>query len=304
MQAVLDYSEVTIQPGRRIGSYRLIRHLSQGGMSDVYMGYHITTREFVVVKVIDGEAVDPKLVHREIEVMQALDHQHILSCLDAGQYEHYYYLVMPYLRGGSLEDRLQGRILTLEDTEDILEQLTSALAYIHALGLLHRDIKPANILFDRDNRLYLTDFGIVTWLGERPGCNGHMMGTPHFTAPEILEGHVDVRSEVYSVGILLYQMLTGYVPFDGPSDEICMHHWKTQPMAPSLLNPSIPRSVERVILRALEKDPDHRYQSIEEFFFAYQKAIEAHTFSKQFKWLFYSPSCVLTPASANVAISR
>jgi serine/threonine-protein kinase len=189
---------------------------------------------------------------------------------------------MPYLRGGSLEDRLTGNVLTLQETSIILEQLTSALAYIHSLGLLHRDIKPANILFDHNNNLYLTDFGIVTWLGEKPGYDGHLMGTPHFIAPEILEGQVDERSEIYSVGILLYQMLTGYVPFDGPSDQICMHHWKTQPMAPSLLNPSLPRPVERVILRALEKDPRHRYQSIEELLYAYQRAIEIPTLLKQF----------------------
>ena len=150
---------------------------------------------------------------------------------------------------------------------------------MHALGLLHRDIKPANILFDQDHTLYLSDFGIVTWLGERPGCDGHLMGTPHYIAPEILEGYVDERSEVYSVGILLYQMLTGYVPFDGPSDwKICLHHRETQPMAPSLLNPSLPRPLERVILRALEKDPRHRYQTIEDVLHAFQEALEAPTF--------------------------
>jgi serine/threonine protein kinase len=126
---------------------------------------------------------------------------------------------------------------------------------MHALGLLHRDIKPATILFDQDKNLYLTDFGIGTWLGEKPGYDGHMMGTPHYIAPEILEGNVDERSEVYSVGILLYEMLTGSVPFDGASDiRSALDHWKTQPLAP-LLNLSLPRSVERVILGALEKDP-------------------------------------------------
>jgi eukaryotic-like serine/threonine-protein kinase len=281
MQAILDYTENALQPGTHIGSYRLMKHISQGGMSDVYMGYHISTREFVAIKVIDGYATDPNLVYREMEITQALDHKHILPCLDAGRYQHYYYLVMPYLPGGSLEDRLSGRMLTLEETGHILQQLTSALTYIHSLGLLHRDIKPANILFDRNDNLYLTDFGIVTWLGEKPGHDGHMMGTPHFIAPEILEGQVDVRSEVYSVGILLYQMLTGYVPFEGSSDEICMHHWRTLPMAPSMLNPSLPRPVERVILRALEKDPDHRYQTTEDLLHAYRKAIDVPTLFKR-----------------------
>ncbi len=243
-------------------------------MSTVYLGYHLRTRAYVAIKAVDSYLVDLKMVYREIEIMQALRHEHIVPCLDAGQYGRYRYLVMPYLQGGTLEDTLDGGVLTLKEAWIILEQLTSALAYMHALGLLHRDLKPANILFDQANNLYLTDFGIVTWLGEKPGYDGHMMGTPHYIAPEILEGYVDERSEVYSVGILLYQMLTGYVPFDGPSDQICLDHLKTQPLAPSFLNPSLPRPVEQVILCALEKDPYHRYQTIEDLLHAFQKAIE------------------------------
>src|SRR5215469_3587740 len=277
MQAVLEYTERALQQGTCIGPYRLIKHLKQGGMSTVYLGYHMRTRAHVAIKVVDSYAADLKMLYREIEIMQALEHEHIVPCLDAGEDGSYHYLVMPYLPGGTLEDMLDESVLTLEEACIILEQLTSALAYMHALGLLHRDIKPANILFDRNNNLYLTDFGIVTWLGEKPGYDGHTMGTPQYIAPEILEGYVDERSEIYSVGILLYQMLTGYVPFDGPSDQICLDHWKTQPPAPSLLNPSLPRPVEQVILRALEKDPRHRYQTIDDLLHAYQKAIETPT---------------------------
>jgi serine/threonine protein kinase len=115
------------------------------------------------------------------------------------------------------------RLLTLEEACVVLEQLTRALAYVHALGLLHRDIKPTNILFDRDYHLYLTDFGIASWLGEKPEHHGHLMGTIHYMAPELFDGDVDERSEVYSVGILLYQLLTGSLPFDGPSAwKICL----------------------------------------------------------------------------------
>src|SRR6266516_3280709 len=278
MQAIREYKEQALPSGARIGPYRLIRHLKQGGMSTVYLACHILTRAFVAIKVIDSHSVDLYMMYREMEITQALEHEHIIPCLDAGQYGRYYYLVMPYLRGGTLEDKLNEGLPTLEETCIVLEQLTSALAYIHSLGLLHRDIKPANILFDHANNLYLTDFGIVSWLGEKPGYDGHMMGTPHYVAPEIFEGYMDVRSEVYSVGILLYQMLTGYVPFDGTSDSICLQQWKSQPLAPSLLNPSLPHSVERVILRALEKDPCHRYQRIEDLLYAFQKALDAPTF--------------------------
>ena len=283
MQAILEYTEKTLEPGTRIGNYQLIKHLQQGGMAAVYLGYHILTRAFVAIKVIDSHTANLKMVYREIEIMQALEHEHIVPCIDAGEDGGYHYLCMPYLRGGTLEDKLNEGLPTLEEACIILEQLTSALAYIHSLGILHRDIKPANILFDQDNNLYLTDFGIVSWIGEKPGYDGHMLGTPHFVAPEIFEGRADVRSEVYSVGILLYQMLTGYLPFDGASDQkICQQQRRTRPKAPSVFNPSLPLTVERVVLRALEKDPSRRYQTIEDLLHAFQRALEASSFLEHF----------------------
>jgi serine/threonine protein kinase len=287
MQAVLEYTERELrqyterefQPETRIGPYRLIKQLKQGGMSTVYLGYNIQTSSYVAIKVVDSYTADLARLYREREIMRALQHEHIVPCLDAGQYGRYHYLVMPYLRCGTLEDVLEGGVLTLEEACIVLEQLTSALAYIHGLGILHRDIKPANLLFDHAYNMYLSDFGIAAWLGEKPVHNGHVMGTPHYIAPELFEGYVDQRSEVYSVGILLYQMLTGNVPFDGPSDwKICLQHVETQPLAPSFYNPTLPRPVERVILCALEKDPRRRYQTVEDLLHAFQKALEAPTF--------------------------
>jgi eukaryotic-like serine/threonine-protein kinase len=279
MQAILDHTQQTLQTEFQIGPYRLVKHLQQGGMASVYLGYHITTGSYVAIKVFDTLTADLKLLYREKEIMQALQHEHIVPCLDADQDGRYYYIVMPYLRGGTLEDMLIEKPLSLEETSIVLEQLTSALAYIHDLGVLHRDIKPTNILFDWNYNLYLTDFGIASWLGEKSQHNGRVMGTPHYTAPELFDGYVDERSEVYSVGILLYQLLTGSLPFDGPSDwKICMHHVETRPLAPTFLNPSIPRPVERVILCALEKDPRHRYQSVEALLHAFQNALEAPNF--------------------------
>jgi len=133
--------------------------------------------------------------------------------------------------------------------------------------------------------LCITDFGIASWLGEKPVHHGHVMGTPPYMAPELFDGYVDERSEVYSVGILLYQLLTGCLPFDGPGDwKICLQHQETQPLAPSFLNPSLPRSVERVILGALEKDPRRRYQTVEDLLYAFQKALDAPTFFEHISW--------------------
>lgn len=252
-------------------------------MSTVYLAYHVLARAFVAIKVVDRDSTDLNMFYREMEITKALEHEHIVPCFDAGQYGSYFYMVMPYLRGGTLEDKLNDGLPTLEQACIVLEQLTSALAYIHSYGLLHRDIKPANILFDHDNNLYLTDFGIVSWLGEKPGYDGHMLGTPHFVAPEIFEGQVDVRSEVYSVGILLYQMLTGFLPFDGASDQmICHHQRNTKPFVPSFFNPSLPEPVERVILRALEKKPDLRFQTVEDLLHAFQMALKVPTSFEHF----------------------
>jgi serine/threonine protein kinase len=282
MQAVLEDTEQALQTETHIGPYRLVKRLRQGGMASVYLGYHLYRRAYVAIKVIDGYTADMTLLRRENEIMRTLHHEHIVPCLDTGHDRRYSYLVMPYLQGGTLKDMLNESVLTLEEACVVLEQLTSALAYVHALGILHRDIKPTNILFDRDSHLYLTDFGIASWLGEKPVHHGHVMGTPHYMAPELFDGYVDERSDVYSVGILLYQLLTGSVPFDGPSYwKICLHHLETQPLAPSFLNPAIPRPVERVILGALEKDPCRRYQSIEALLRAFHKALDAPTFFEQ-----------------------
>lgn len=282
MQAVLEYTEQALQTDAHIGPYRLVKCIQQGGMASVYLGYHLHRRAYVAIKVIDGDTADLTLLGREKDILQALQHEHIVPCLDAGRDGRYYYLVMPYLPGGTLKDMLDESLLTLEEACVVLEQLTGALAYMHALGLLHRDIKPTNMVFDRDFHLYLTDFGIASWLGESPVQQGQVMGTPQYMAPEIFDGYADKRSDVYSVGILLYQLLTGVLPFDGPNDwKICLQHRETQPVAPSLLNPSIPRPVERVILGALKKDPCRRYQAVEDVLRAFQKALDAPTFFAQ-----------------------
>ena len=282
MQPLAENGEQVLQAEMHLGPYRLMKHLRQGGMASVYLGYHLYRRAYVAIKVFDGHTADMRLLLREKNMMQAFQHKRIVPCIDAGRDGRYYYLVMPYLPGGTLEDMLNESLLTLEEARAVLEQLTAALAYIHALGILHRDIKPANILFDQDYHLYLTDFGIASWLGEKPLHNGSLMGTAQYMAPELFNGCVDERSEVYSVGILLYQLLTGSLPFDGPDNwNIRLQHLETQPLAPSFLNPALPRPVERVILCALEKDPGCRYQTVEDLLRAFQKALDTPTFMGQ-----------------------
>lgn len=276
MQTLLTYQDTPLQEGMRLGPYRLARRLQQSGMSTVYRGYHLEMREPVAMKVVDGRYANLDSFYREIQLLRSIRHPHIISYLDNGECSGYHYLVMPYLCNGTLEDLIQERPLSLEEADYVLERLADALTHIHGLDLLHRDIKPSNILFDSSYHLRLADFGIASFLGEPVIQNDRIMGTPHYMAPELFDGYVDARSEVYSVGILLYQSLTGRLPFDGPSYwSICVGHKEEQPVEPSFHNPDIPRAIEHVVLRALEKDPCDRFQSVVEMSVAYKEALVA-----------------------------
>ncbi len=281
MYAVLDKAENQLHKGAYFGQYRLLSPLKKGGMSSVYLGYDIHTGLRVAIKIVDNYSPYLEHFYREIQIMQSLQHDCIIPCLAAGRCGVYHYLVLPYLGSGTLEDLIEEQPLTLEEADIVLEQLTSALAHIHSRGVFHRDIKPSNILFDEAYKFYLADFGIASLRGEKVLHNGHVMGTAQYIAPEIFDGQLDERSEVYAVGILLYQMLTGRLPFDGESQwKICLQHKEEKPLSPSFYNSSIPRSVEQVILRALEKDPGRRFQTMEELYRAYQKALRP-SFSNQ-----------------------
>ena len=281
MYPVLAPAEMRLGAGRRLGPYRLLSTLKRGGMSTVYLGYHLRTGQRVAIKVVESDSPYLEYLYREIHIMQALHHDCILPCIEAGRFGLYHYLVMPYLGGGTLQDLIEDRPLTLEEASILLEHLTSALAYLHARGILHRDIKPSNIFLDEASLPYLADFGIASRLGE--GCvrHGQVMGTAKYMAPEVFEGQVDERSEVYAVGILLYQMLSGHLPFDGENWwKMYRQHKEEPPLCPSFYTPSLPRGVEQVIVRALEKDPHHRFPSMEDLFAAFQKALAPSFFDQ------------------------
>lgn len=274
MNAVLERAESQLHKGAYFGQFRLLSSLKRGGMSSIYLGYDPHSGQHVALKLVNEYSPHLAYFYRERQILQSLRHDNIVPCLGVGRSGMYHYLAMPYIGNRTLEDLIQDQPLTLEEADIVLEQITSALAYIHSWDVFHRDIKPSNILFDRAGRFYLTDFGIASRRGERVLHNGHVMGTAQYIAPEIFDGQLDERSEVYAVGILLYQMLTGCLPFDGENQvKICLQHKEERPLSPSFYKPSLPRSVEHVILRALEKDPDRRFQSMGELYAAYQKAL-------------------------------
>ncbi|HZS77157.1 MAG TPA: serine/threonine-protein kinase [Ktedonobacteraceae bacterium] len=270
-----------LEQGLIAGRYRLLQFIRRGGMSEVYRARDEQTGRDVAIKLVSIEKEEcAKRLQREIKMMSRLRHPHILPILDFGSYEDYYFLVTPYMKRGNLRERLSRGALTLEEVGSILEQVASALHFAHKHGILHRDIKPSNILLDDDTNvhIYLCDFGLAKLLGEgsditQTGC---LVGTPEYMAPELAYKPESVSSEVYALGVLLYQMLTGRLPFTGGTPlSIYWKHIREYAVPPSIHNPVIPPVVEAVVLRALEKDPAKRFRNVELMAQAYTGALRS-----------------------------
>ncbi|MDQ6659445.1 MAG: protein kinase, partial [Chloroflexota bacterium] len=265
--------------GLTLGRYELRRRAAQGGMAEVYIAYDRRVKRQVAIKVLYGR--DENFIRRfEREALSvgALSHDHILPLYDFGEQRPWYYLVMPYVEGGTLREYLLKRKrLTLEETASFLDQIASALQHAHDHGVIHRDVKPSNILLRPDGYAYLVDFGLAKAMigAETLTSEGAMVGTPEYMAPEQSNGKNDYRSDIYSLGVIAYQMLTGGVPFTAESPvAISLKHIQTLPTPPRKLNNSIPESVEAVILKALAKKPEERYQEAQELAAAYWKALQ------------------------------
>ncbi|GCF10394.1 serine/threonine protein kinase [Dictyobacter arantiisoli] len=269
--------------GSKLGRYELRFRVAQGGMSEVYLGYDRRVKRYVAVKVLYGS--DEPFVHRferEARAVGTLSHDHILPLYDFGEQRPWYYLVMPFVEGGTLRDYLHKRErLTLQEAGSFLEQMASALQHAHDHGVVHRDVKPSNILLRLDGHAYLVDFGLAKAKleAEFQTHSGAMVGTPEYMAPEQSDGCNDSRSDIYSLGIILYQMLTGHVPFmaDSPVG-VTLKHIQTLPTPPSQLNPDIPSAIEEIMLKALAKVPEERFQEAQAFALAYKCALlKKHT---------------------------
>src|SRR2546421_1554869 len=268
--------------GTSLGHYRLTERLGWGGMSEVYLAYDEQMQREVAIKLVSSSHADYiERFHREAEAISNLHHAHILPALDYGEQEPWHYLVMPYIENGTLRERLMDGPLTLEESGALLEQIAGALQFAHNEGIIHRDIKPSNILMRDDHYTYLADFGLAKSLegGSTITQTGNLLGTPEYMAPELADGPATTSSDLYALGILLYQMVTGELPFSGETPIAV--YWKQLrdlPVPPSKVNPAIPRAIEYVILRVLDKKPQRRFQSANELAEAY---IHALTFPDQ-----------------------
>jgi serine/threonine-protein kinase len=253
------------------GRYRVLRKLGTGGMANVYLAEDQELGRSVAIKMLDERhSQDEQFVERfrrEAKNAAGLSHPNIVSIYDRGQAEGTYYIAMEYLEGRTLKELLVTRGPTpLPVAIDYTRQILSALGFAHKHGIVHRDIKPHNVVVAPDGRLKVTDFGIARSGTSQMTETGSIIGTAQYLSPEQAKGApVTPASDIYSVGIVLYEMLTGSVPFTGDTPlEIAMKHLSTTPLPPSEKRQEVPPELDAIVLRALAKDPAQRYQSADE----------------------------------------
>ena len=254
------------------GRYRILRRIGSGGMADVYLAEDEDLGRRVAIKILNNRySSDDSFVERfqrEAESAASLSHPNIVSIYDRGEAEGSYYIAMEVVEGRSLKEVIltQGR-LPAKQAAEYARQILSALRFAHRNGIIHRDIKPHNILISHEDNAKVTDFGIARAGTSQMTEEGAVMGTAQYLSPEQARGgQVTATSDLYSVGIVLYEMLTGKVPFTGDSAvEIAMKHVNEPPDAPSTRAPRVAPELDHVVLRAIAKNPVERYQSAEDF---------------------------------------
>jgi serine/threonine protein kinase len=279
--------------GQALGTCTLQRLLGRGGMGAVYLARQSRPRRIVAVKVLlPGLVLEQRSRHeflarfrREADAIAALDHINIMPVYEYGEQGDIAFLVMPYVTGGTLREVLEKRgVLSLEEVVPIIEQAAAGLDCAHAQTIVHRDLKPGNIIFHADGRILLADFGLAKVLKDvtdHESSQGHLtsvgtiVGTPEYLSPEQGTGDtIDYRTDVYSLGVVLYQMLAGRVPFTGTSPvAVAIKHTLEQPPPITRFNPQVPKNVEAVVMKAMAKSPGDRFNSAGMFAQALRQAV-------------------------------
>lgn len=266
--------------GEMLGPYRLIEQVGKGGMATVYRALDTRDLHEVAIKVLSPTiGADKRFVRRfrrEAGLVSRLKHPGIVPVTDYGEARGFVYLVMPYVQGDTLNDRMVRGRLTPEEVARWIGQVADALQFAHDQGIIHRDVKPSNIMISRTGNALLTDFGLARVVEGGNTLTGSMlMGTPAYVSPEQGRGQrTDPRSDQYSLGVILYQLTAGRLPFDSdtPMSTVLMHIQEPVPKI-RRFNPSVSTALEQVILRALEKEPGDRYQDVRTFNDAFQASV-------------------------------
>jgi eukaryotic-like serine/threonine-protein kinase len=263
---------MSISIGHILGKYKLVERLGQGGMAEVYSAFQPGVERLVVVKVLHchlaGDENFVERFQREARAIGSLQHPNIVRIIDVDVQDGMDFMVMDYVTGGTLSSCLKEcTLLPLDEALRIGKQLADALAYAHRQGVIHRDIKPANILFTDKTHQHavLTDFGLARLCdetGAKLTVTGAMVGTPTYMSPEAVRGEAcDGSSDIYSLGVVMYEMVTGRPPYVANTPYSMMMKQTTEPLpSPRVLNPALPVAVEEVLLKALAKDPAERYR--------------------------------------------
>ena len=270
---------MNFEPGQKIGDYEIVAKLGAGGLGVVYEVQHLISQRREAMKILlPDQAGTPDMVerfHREVQTLATLNHTNIAALHNAFYNGPQLAMVMELVRGETLAERRTRRGITLPEVMSYATQILEALVYAHRLGVVHRDINPSNIMITGGGVVKLLDFGIAfqetaTHLTQ----TGYLLGSLSYMSPEQVSGNkATPRSDLYSVGVTLYELLTGILPITGKSNyEILMGHMHQQPVPPYQVAPHVPITISDAILRALAKDPEQRFQSAEEFLQAMQPA--------------------------------
>jgi Flp pilus assembly protein TadD len=277
--------------GQNVGAYRIIAQLGQGGMATVFKAYHPGLDRYVAVKVMHPAfKQDPGFVqrfNREARIVARLEHPNIVPVYDYAEHAGQPYLVMRFVEGETLKARLRRGPLRPSQIVQVARQVGAALAHAHEQGILHRDIKPSNVLLTGDpadaenlGDIYLTDFGLarIAEAGESTLSKDMMMGTPQYISPEQAKGirDLDAGTDIYSLGVLLYELVTGRVPFSADTPYSIIHdHIFTPLPLPTTIDPTVSPQTERVLLKALAKEREDRYPDVDSFVTAFVEALQA-----------------------------
>jgi len=257
--------------GQTIGGYQIAEEIGRGGVATVYRAYQPQLERWVAIKIMQATATSGKefltRFRREAKAIAALRHPNILTIYDYGEEKGTAYFVIEYVAGGALKDHLTGQPQAWPDVATLILPVGRALAYAHSQGIVHRDVKPANILLARPDWPLLADFGLVKLIGRKRGITqpGVSIGTPAYFSPEQASGdEIDHRTDIYGLAIVLYELLTGNLPFEADSAiEMMLRRLRENPIPPRQLNPLITPQLEAIILRALARDPAERQPTME-----------------------------------------